>query len=169
MGAPWWIVIPLLLLAAVAQTSLLPAMGFVAVRPDLVLQVVVVWAVMRGVREALPWAFAGGVLLDIMSGAPFGTSALALVLVAFCASVGQMSVFRSHLLLPLLAVFWSSVLYGIIFLFLLRTHQYPVPWLATLGEIVIPNAVLNTVCTPLTYALLHQLERRTRRTVTVEW
>jgi rod shape-determining protein MreD len=169
MGAPWWIVTALLFCCALVQASLIPSLGFVAVRPDFVLQCVVMWAVMRGVREALPWAFAGGLLLDLFSAGPFGTAALAMVLVAFCSSAGQFSVFRSNVLLPVLIVFFASLLYGVIYLFLLRTHQLPVDWLGALRETVLPNAVVNTVLAPLTYAVLVRLERRTRATVAVDW
>ena len=169
MGAPWWMVTGLLFVAALVQASLIPAAGFGARRPDLVLQLVVVWAVLRGVRQALPWAFLGGLFLDLLSAAPFGTATLAMVLVAFCASAGQVGVFRSNLLPAVAIVFGASVLYALIFLFLLRTHQVPVEWLGTLRHVVVPNALLNTVLAPLAYVLLGQVERRTRGTAVVGW
>ncbi|MGH2354786.1 MAG: rod shape-determining protein MreD [Chloroflexota bacterium] len=169
MGTPWYVAPSLLFVAALAQASLFPSLGFLWVRPDLVLQIVVIWSLLRGLREALPWGFAGGLLLDVFSGAPFGTAALALVLVAFCCSIGQVSAFRSNPLLPIVAVFWASVLYSLIFLFLLRTHEVPVEWLSTLRLLVVPNAILNTVVAPLTYWLVSRIERRTRSTVAVDW
>ena len=169
MGAPWWIVVPLLFAGALAQASLVPALGFVAVRPDLVLQLVVVWSVLRGARQALPWGFLGGLALDLLSGGPFGTAALALVLVAFCSSAGASRVFRPNALLAVVIVFLASVLYGLLFLVLLRTHHYPVDWRGTVRHTVVPSAILNAALAPLPYALLRRLERRTRRSVAVEW
>jgi rod shape-determining protein MreD len=169
MGAPWWIVTGLLFICALVQASLLPSLGLATVRPDIVLQCVVIWAVLRGVREALPWAFVGGLLLDLFSAGPFGTAALAMVLVAFCSSAGQFSVFRSNFLLPVLIVFPASLLYGVVFLFLLRTHQLPVDWIGALQQTVMPNAIVNTALAPLAYAVLVRLERRTRSTVAVDW
>jgi rod shape-determining protein MreD len=166
---PWWIPASLFLLAALLQSTFLPALGLVRARPEVVVTAVAIWAVLRGVREALPWAFAGGLLLDVFSQGPFGTSALALVLVAFCSSVGEASVFRTNFLLPTIIVFWASVLYGVIFLFLLRTHQMPVDWLGTLRHSVVPSALLSTACAPLVYMLLSRVERRTRDVVPVEW
>jgi rod shape-determining protein MreD len=167
MGTPWWLAGLLLLAAALIQGSLVPAMGFATIRPELVMQFVVIWAVMRGVREALPWAFFGGLLLDVLSGGPFGTAALALVLVAFCCSVGELSLFKSNLFLPLVAVFWGSVLYAVLYLFLLRTHQQPVDWLPTLRHVVVPNAFLDMLTAPFSYLLLSRIERRTRTTISV--
>jgi rod shape-determining protein MreD len=169
MKTPWWIAPTILFFAALLQTSLLPGFGLVSVRPDLVVIAVVIWAVLRGVREALPWGFAGGLMLDLFSGAPYGTATLAMVLLAFCCSVGEFSVFRTNFVLPTVIVFWASVLYGVLFLFLLRTHQYPVEWIGTLRHSVVPSAILNTACAPIVYWLLSRVERATRGTVAVEW
>lgn len=169
MKTPWWLAPALLFLAALLQASLLPSLGMDRARPELVVTTVVVWAVLRGVREALPWAFTGGLLLDLFSQGPFGTAALALVLVAFCSSVGEASVFRTNFLLPTVIVFWASVLYGLVYLFLLRTHQYPVDWIGTLRHGVVPSALLSTACAPLVYWGLSGIERRTRGIVPVEW
>lgn len=168
-GTPWWVAPALLFAAALLQSSLFPALGLIAVRPDLVLIMVVVWAVLRGVNEALPWGFIGGVMLDLLSGGPFGTAMLVLVIVAFCSSVGEISLFRSSLMLPMLTVFWATILYNAIFLFLLRTHHYPVDWLGTLRQVVVPNAMLNAAVCPLVYWVLSRIERRTRTTLAVEW
>ena len=169
MRTPWWVAPGLLFVGALLQAAFFPAVGLVRVRPELVVTAVAIWAVLRGVREALPWAFTGGLLLDLFSHSPFGTAALALVLVAFCSSIGEVSVFRTNFLLPTVIVFWASVLYSLLYLFLLRTHQLPVDWLGTLRHSVVPSALLSTACAPLVYLLLSRIERRTRAIVPVEW
>jgi rod shape-determining protein MreD len=169
MRTPWWLPLALLFPAALLQSSLFPAIGFISARPDLVLTMVVIWAVLRGVREALIWAFTGGLLLDLFSQSPLGTAALALVLVGFCCSAGEASVFRTSFLLPTVIVFWASVAYGVLYLFLLRTHQYPVEWLGTLRYSVVPSALLSTGSAPVLYWLLGKIERRTRAIPAVEW
>lgn len=169
MGMPLWGALPLVLVGALLQTSLIPSLGFIAVRPNFVLEMVVLWAVVRGSREGLVWALAGGIVLDFFSGAPFGVATLALLLVAFCSSLGEISMVRTSPLLPIIVVFWASVLYALLYLFLLRTLGYPVQWLATLRHIVVPNAILDTLFAPLVYLVLSRIERRTRRAMVVEW
>jgi rod shape-determining protein MreD len=169
MGTPWWVAPPLLFGATLVQSSFFPALGLHALRPDFVLQMVVIWALLRGWREALPLGFVGGLFLDLFSGAPFGTAALALVLVAFCCSAGSVSAFRDNPLLPVVMVFWASVLYGLLYLFLLRTHEVPVPWLSSLRQVVVPGAIVNTMLAPLTFWVVSRIERRTRSTVAVDW
>jgi rod shape-determining protein MreD len=166
---PWWLAPVCLLLAALTQASLLPALGLIRARPEPVLVAVVVWAVLRGPRGALPWAFGGGLLLDLFSQAPLGTASLALLLVALCSSVGEASIFRTSFLLPTVIVFWASVLYGVLYLFLLRTHQMPVEWLGTLRYSVVPSAILSAACAPAAYWVLSRVERATRVIQPVEW
>ena len=169
MRTPWWIAPGLLFTAALLQATFLPGIGLIRARPELVVTAVAIWAVLRGVREALPWAFTGGLLLDLFSQSPFGTATLALVLVAFCSSVGEASVFRTNFLLPTVIVFGACVLYGVLYLFLLRTHQMPVDWAGTMRHTVVPSALLSTLCAPPIYLLLSRIERRTRGIVPVEW
>ena len=64
---------------------------------------------------------------------------------------------------------WASVLYGLLYLFLLRTHEIPVPWVSMLRQMVVPGAIVNTLLAPLTFWGLTRLERRTRSTVAVDW
>ena len=169
MNTPWWLAPSLLFFAAVLQASFLPAFGLIQARPELVITLVVIWAVLRGVREALPWAFIGGLLLDLFSQMPLGTAALALVLIAFCSSVGEATVLRTNFLLPTIIVFWATVLYQLLYLFLMRTHQVPVEWVGTLRHSVVPSALLSAACAPPAYWLLSRIERRTRAIAPVEW
>lgn len=169
MKTPAWLPPALLFIAALLQSSFFPVLGMDRARPELVVTAVVIWAVLRGMREALPWAFIGGLLLDLFSQGPFGTAALALVIVAFCSSVGEASVFRTNFLLPTMIVFWAAVFYGVLYLFLLRTHQYPVDWLGTLRHSVVPSAIFSAACAPAVYWLLSKIERRTRVIAPVEW
>ena len=61
------------------------------------------------------------------------------MIVAFACSAGSASVFRDNPLLPVVMVFWASVLYGLLYLFLLRTHEIPVPWVSMLRQVVVPG------------------------------
>ncbi|HXI18994.1 MAG TPA: rod shape-determining protein MreD, partial [Chloroflexota bacterium] len=74
MKTPAWLPPALLFIAALLQSSFFPVLGMDRARPELVVTAVVIWAVLRGMREALPWAFIGGLLLDLFSQGPFGTA-----------------------------------------------------------------------------------------------
>ena len=67
-----YLVLPLLILITLIQTTLLPIFLPGPVRPDLMLMVVVGWGVVHGDGQASLWGLVGGLLLDLFSGAPFG-------------------------------------------------------------------------------------------------
>jgi len=111
-----WFWLPLLLLLAVMQTSLVPGIRVGTAQPELVLVWVVSWAVIRGRGEALPWAVAGGLILDLLSQLPPGSHLLALVLVTYLADLGHRVMQGSTALFAAAAVFAGSLLYGLLLL-----------------------------------------------------
>ncbi|MQC25107.1 MAG: rod shape-determining protein MreD, partial [Chloroflexi bacterium] len=94
--------IGLLPLAALLQSSVLPHLPFAALRPDLMLVIVLAWNLARSHRDGLLWAFAGGLLLDTLSAGPFGAMLLALFVVSLTANFIGAPLWNANPLLPLL-------------------------------------------------------------------
>ena len=153
----------LLVGTALAQTTLSPRLAILGVQPNVVLLVVLSWSMLQGGREGMLWGFGGGVFLDLLSGAPFGTSALSLLLVGFLAGLGEASVFRTSLSFPLIVSFASSLLHDVVFLAILWVMGWTVDWATSLWRLVLPAAVLNTALMPLVYGSLGHLHRRANR------
>lgn len=169
MGTPWYVAPPMLFAAALIQTSLLPFLPLAGIRLDLVLVLVVVWGILRGPKEGVAWAYVGGVWLDLVSGGPLGTAPLALVVVAFCTSVGEVNLFKTNAVLPVVVAFWATILYALVYLFLLRSQQFPVDWLGLLRSVAIPSGLVNAAAAAPAYYVLSRIERRTRAIAAVEW
>jgi rod shape-determining protein MreD len=106
-----YIGIPILILAAILNATVMPELRVGGGAPDLVFLLVVSWALLADVRGALAWAFVGGVLQDWFSIAPLGTSSLGLVTVAFVADSLFGQVHRSNLLIPPLVAAGGTVIY----------------------------------------------------------
>jgi rod shape-determining protein MreD len=152
--------IPLLLLVAIVQTSVVPYLSIWGVFADLPLLLVVSWGLLQGKRQGLLWGLVAGVSVDILSGAPFGAATLSLALVGFAAGLGQATVFRDHPALPLLGVFLATILYDLVFLAIVRILGHPVAWLDSLLRIVQPSAMLNSLLVPLVFFPMRLLHRR---------
>lgn len=155
-----YLVIPLLLFTAIVQTALVPYLSIWGVFVDLPLLVVVSWSLLQGKKDGLMWGLIAGLGIDILSGAPFGAATLSLALVGFVAGLGQATVFRSHIALPLLAVFGATLLYNLAFLLIVRILGQHVAFVDNLARIVLPSAGLNTVLTPLIFVPLRLVHRR---------
>ena len=161
-----YLVVPLLVLVALIQTTLLPIFLPGPVRPDLMLMLVVGWGVVHGNRQATLLGFGGGILLDLMSGTPFGLHAITLGAIGFLADSLQTTFFRSNIFIPLATIFVATLMIYIGSAAALQTLGYPVSWAIYIFNIVLPTAILNTALMPLVYWVLRRLDRVVRPRLT---
>lgn len=140
-----YIGLPILLLAAVLNASVMPEMRLSGGAPDLVFMVVVSWALLADVNEALLWAVFGGVMQDTLSIAPLGTSALGLVVVAFMADALFGDVRRTNPIVPPLVMGLGTVLYHATLLLVLRLTGHPVPLGDALATVTLPTLIYHVL------------------------
>jgi rod shape-determining protein MreD len=154
---------PLLAAIALIQSTTLPYVIILGVKPELMLIVVVSWSLLRGSEEGMVWALIGGVGLDLFSGAPFGTITVALLVVSFLSGLGESSVFRTHIALPLVTALVTTVIYDLVILVILALTGRPVAWMDSVVHIVLPSTLVNTLLMPLVFWPLQWLHRKTGR------
>ena len=158
----------MLVAVAMLQSTLVSHFRILGVFADLPLLVVVSWSLLRGPREGLIWGFIAGLTVDLYSGAPFGAATFGLMAAGFLSGLGQSTVFRAQLFLPLVAVLLATVVYDILFLLVVWISGYPVSWLDSLFRLVLPSAVLNAVLTPVVFVIMRWLNTRFGREE-MEW
>jgi rod shape-determining protein MreD len=146
--------------AAILQTTVMPRFALWGVRPDLMLLVVVSWSLLRGTKEGLQWALGGGLLLDLLSGGPFGAATLSLALSSVVASLGEVTVSRGTAWLPVAASLMATALYDLTYMLVLQLAGRPVLWGLGLARVIVPSMALNGLATYPTYWTLRWLNRR---------
>ncbi|MCC6169566.1 MAG: rod shape-determining protein MreD [Caldilineaceae bacterium] len=162
-GALYYLMIPLILLAGLLQSTAATRIKVNGVKPDLVLILVVVGTLVYGPRLGLLWAFIGGVVLDIFSGGPLGASSLALMAAVLVAGIGHRTLSRFNLLVPIGAMALGTAVYGVAYLALLsvlqyfRVAQHSLPWGLTVQNILAPALVYNTTLMILLLPLLNHV------------
>ncbi|RIK56196.1 MAG: rod shape-determining protein MreD [Chloroflexi bacterium] len=162
-GALYYLMIPLILLAGLLQSTAATRIKINGVKPDLVLILVVVGTLVYGPRLGLLWAFIGGVMLDIFSGGPLGASSLALMAAVLVAGIGHRTLSRFNLLVPIGAMALGTAVYGTAYLALLsvlqyfRVAQHSLPWGLTVQNILVPALVYNTTLMILLLPLLNRV------------
>jgi rod shape-determining protein MreD len=122
---------------------------------------VISWSLLRGSKEGLIWALIGGIGLDLFAGAPFGTSTVALAVLSLLAGMGELSVFRTHIALPLIATLIATLAYDLFFLLLLHMRGCSITWTDSLIKVVLPSTLFNVLLSPFVYKALYWLHRRT--------
>lgn len=150
----------LLPILVVLQTSLMNHLAISGAIPGIVLLVVIDWGILRGPDQGMMWALIGGVGIDLFSSWPFGTSAVALVIVASIVSLGGGTFIRTHSLLPPVAVFLGTVFYYLIAFFVLESTQHSVDWVAAFRGAVLPIAAYNALLNVPIFWLVRRLESR---------
>jgi rod shape-determining protein MreD len=136
-------------------------MVILGARPDLMLLTVVAWGLLRGTREGIVWGFLGGVLSSFFSGGPFAYVALVLIAVGFLSGLGQTTVARGRIALPVLSALLATLIHGILSLCLLYVTGYGVTWIDSIVRVLLPTAALNCLLSIPVHALLRMLHRRT--------
>ena len=150
-GILFYVMIPLVLMAGLLQSTAAARLEIRGVKPDLVLLLLVLGTLIYGSRSGLVWAFVGGIALDIFSGGPMGASSLALMAAVLVAGLGHRTLSRYNLLVPLRRLHWArrrmgwSILGILAVLDLFAVAPRDVPLLPTIQYIVVPAAIYNVL------------------------
>ncbi len=143
-----------LALIVLVQGTLLSRVRFFGASPNLLLTVVICVSLLRSVSDGLTWGFLGGLGIDLVAGAPLGTSSLALLPTTFLAGIGRNSVFANNLALPVLLVALATPIYGWIVLLIRQLSGVPADWYGTTLRVIAPELALNMLLMALVYPLL---------------
>jgi rod shape-determining protein MreD len=134
----------------------MPKFSLWGLTPDLMLLTVVSWSLLRGLAEGLPLALAGGMLLDLLSGGPFGTATLSLTVASAITSLSQSGIARESVWLPLAAGSLAAAVYNGLYLVVLRLLGRPFAWYLGVAHVIIPSMVWNGLMMYPAYWLLRR-------------
>jgi rod shape-determining protein MreD len=137
--------IPLLAFLVILQSALLPYVRFLEGRPDLVLLAVVAWSLSGRWQESMVWGLIGGLVLDLLSGIPLGSSSAALILIAFLVSLFEERFWEAHLLMPLSVTLVASLVFHMLGLGTLLLMGRQVDVLYALSRVILPSTFLNLI------------------------
>ncbi len=150
-------------LGALLQATVMPRLALFGAHVDLVLLLVVGWAIMRQPDEAVLWGLLGGALVDLFSVAPYGTSVLVFGVVAVVASWANQLFRRSPLLAMLVLTPFATVVANLLRAVVLQRLGWPIDYPSTVALVVLPECVVNTLAAPVVYAALRLLGPRSGR------
>jgi rod shape-determining protein MreD len=162
-GVLFYLMIPLLLLLAVIQSTAASRLQLGGVKPDLVLLMVIAGTLLYGGRSGVLWAFVGGVAIDLFSGGPLGASSLAMMAAVLAVSIGHRPLSRYNPLVPLSAAMLGTFVYASVYLgilILLHAIGLPtryLPFLEAMQFIVLPALLYNTGLMFLLLPLLNRM------------
>ena len=136
------------LVAALAETSVLPDLKIAGVKPDLVLVLATITAMTLGVEDGLVWAFLGGFMLDMLVAEriPGSTTVVLLLTTGLAIAVARVGG-QSRVAAPVVTVFLVSWLFqlGVVALLVATSDVRATIDLAATLRIALLNALLALV------------------------
>jgi rod shape-determining protein MreD len=141
---------------ALIELTVAPYLRIGSAQPHPVLVLAVVVTIAVGLEAGLIWAFVGGLALDVLALRPLGSSAFALLICVGGASLLARSLPHLRPIVPIVAVFLSSLGYSMILLATYGALGAPVPSADPLAMVLpgaVYDAVLGAVVGPLTVAV----------------
>lgn len=162
-GVLFYLMIPLLLLLAVVQSTAASRWQLGGVKPDLVLLMVIAGTLLYGGRSGILWAFMGGAAIDLFSGGPLGASSLAMIAAVLLVSIGHRPLSRYNPLVPLAATALGTLIYAVVYLGILTVlnamdwFRRDLSFLEAVRFIVLPALLYNTALMFLFLPLLNRM------------
>lgn len=154
--------IPVLLVAAALQSSWLERVRIMGGRPDLVLLLVVTWAIIRGANEGAIWGFIGGLFCDLLSGGGLGLWTLALTVVGFIAGMPWVHALGPTVIRLALMSAFGTLLGHILLAFMMALIGRPVGIGRAIQTVAGPAALLNLLLSPFAFTFLVWFHQRSR-------
>ncbi|MBZ0281700.1 MAG: rod shape-determining protein MreD [Anaerolineae bacterium] len=162
--------LPILALAAALQASVMPQISILGGQPDLVFLLVISWALNTPLEQGITWAFVGGILKDLLSAAPLGTSTFGLVIIVFGIHTMRQQLYS----VGIFTLIWVTVLgtfFQQITVMLLLTVIGGFPPAAagfnalfqTITIIILPAVFYNLILILPIYAFIRRIQRRLER------
>ena len=146
--------IPLFIVLGIFQSAVVSRLPLLHGTADLILLVVIAWALQERVRSAWQWALIAGLVIGYLSALSLIIPVTGYLLVTAMALLLRQRVWQVPILAMLAVTFIGTLLINIITAIYLNIIGTPLPILETLNLIILPSTILNLILSIPIYALV---------------
>ncbi|MCL2324737.1 MAG: rod shape-determining protein MreD [Actinomycetia bacterium] len=157
-----------LCIALILQVAIGPSIAILSVRPNFLVIVTIVMALVNGPVEGAFVGFSAGLLFDLLGTGPFGAAALGMCVVGYLAGVAYERIFAQGWVLPVLVLAVTSFIYELFSLIILLVLGQQIAFFGALVTKVIPIVLYTTLAAVLIFPLLSRLLRENPTMETVQ-
>jgi rod shape-determining protein MreD len=151
------VAIPVLGLTVMLQTAVISRINLLSGAGDLVLLVLIAWALQESVENAWQWAVLAGLLVGFISGQPLVVPLVGYMVAAALARFVIRQIWQSPILALLSVTFFSTLMYDLITYLVLSIAGTPLPFGDVLALIVLPSVFLNFLLAIPVHSLIRDL------------
>ncbi len=155
-----WLSLPILALAAMAQTTFMPQIRILGGAPDLVFLLVLAWSINAPLETGVAWAFAGGLLQDLLSASPTGASAVGMILMVFGISQINRQVYGIGLAVLVGLVLVGTLLQQVMLMIILALSGFTIYPIENFTYVVVPTMAYNLVFIFPIYWIVRRVQKR---------
>ncbi len=148
--------------AALLQVSLAPLLTIGDVHPRLTVLVAASWAVAAGARDAVWWAFIGGLASDFLTGGPLGALSLATLPAVTAVGLGDLAR-PASVAAAAVAVGVATFVAALLYIGVFALSGQPLSSITGLTADALGGAVYTGVLAVAVYPLLRLIRRITER------
>lgn len=152
-----------ILVAALAQASVLPAFSIFGAQPNLLVVLLVVWIIVGAERDALLLIPTAGFIIGLLDAEPLGLAMLALAPLILMLEVRELRLAQSELLLAMVLVALATLAYEGTFLISLALRGQQLDWPASALDVLVPAIIANVLLLLPVYGLGRLLGARQQR------
>ena len=149
--------------AALAQVSILPAFSIFGVQPNLLIVLLVIWITVGGQRDALLLIPFAGFIQGLLDSQPLGLAMLAMAPLILMTRVKELRLVQSDLLLAMVLAAVATLVYEGTLLLTLAVTGERLDWLATVIEVLAPATIANVLLMLPLYGLARLFSPGLRR------
>jgi len=128
--------------------------------PDFILIFIILNALITGSKNAMIYAFSGGLLQDAFLGSFIGIFTPIKTALAFLAGLLSRRFFPENLLIPPFAVFAATILHEVVYLLLKENYLFSADYLQLFKNFILPLAALNALISFFFYLVYYIWGRR---------
>ena len=151
------VAVPILAGAVLLQSTILSRITLLHGSADLVLLVVIAWALHKRVETAWHWGILAGLMVTVVSALPFGGALIGYLMATLVALALRQRVWQAPILAMFLATFLGTLASHTVSMVILRASGSLLPWWEALNLITLPSILLNLLLAIPVFALIHDL------------
>jgi rod shape-determining protein MreD len=150
---------PLLALAVILQSAIVSRITLLAGCADLVLVIIVAWALQEGVTTSWHWALTAGAMMAIVSGMPWGVYLAGYLAAVLLARALQSRIWQAPLLAMFAVTFLASLFLYFLSFAVLAVFRVSLPLGDTFSLIILPGVLLNMLLAVPVFWAVRDLSR----------
>lgn len=154
---PTLLAFPILGIVVLLQTTVLGRLPLLHGTADLMLIVLVAWALQERVTVSWQWTLIGGAMITLVSAMPLLALFASYLMVTGVARLLQQRVWQTPILAMFFTTFVGTILQHLISIVVLQFNGTPLPLGDSLSLVTLPSALLNLILALPVYAVISDL------------